>query len=70
MKSDASDATVHSDGSPIQRGLIPACAEKGMDFKLAHVAYTFIEELEWWSRVWVIQELAMAKEVIVRCGHK
>jgi hypothetical protein len=27
-------------------------------------------DLPYWSRVWIVQELVLAKDVIVRCGNK
>lgn len=34
------------------------------------MAYTWLEELPWWSRVWIVQETAMAKDAIVGCGSR
>ena len=71
VERDGSDPKIYMNGKPLQKGFMPIGVETRKQFRTYHFCFDFITEMAWWSRVWVVQELAMAKaEPIVMCGHK
>lgn len=67
-----------ADGSDKAIDFIAGCANLNvMDpmFQIHHIAppSSALQALfarSWWSRVWVIQEVLLSKNIVVKCGHK